>query len=58
MFDFFFEPVSIKRCGCYAVSPLLVGVQQQQNILVPLRSCNYHLEIVNAMVNVTLVQTY
>jgi len=40
------------------VNPELIKLRPKERILVPLRTCEYDMEIVNAMVNVTLVQTY
>lgn len=60
MLDFAFEPSNSKdkRCGCYALNPELLKLYENHRILVPLRSCEYQMEIVNGMVNVTLTQTY
>jgi hypothetical protein len=58
MLDLVYEPVAHKRCGCYVLNPDLLQLRPKERILVPLRTCEYQMEIVNAMVNVTLVQTY
>jgi Ca-activated chloride channel family protein len=58
MNDFIYESVDIKRCGCYVANSEMLQDRPFQRILVPLRSCNYQMEVVNAMVNVTLTQTY
>lgn len=56
MLDFAYEPASEKKCGCYAIG--LPDAPPQKSVLVPLLSCEFQLEVVNAMVNVTLLQTY
>ena len=59
-FDLVFEPISSerKKCGCYVVNPELLQQRHNQFILVPLKSSEYHLEIVNSIANVSLVQSY
>ena len=59
-FDLVFEPISSgrKKCGCYVVSPELLQQRHNQFILVPLKSSDYHLEIVNSIANVNLIQSY
>jgi len=40
------------------INPELLKEKQNHYIIVPLKSCEYQLEIVNSLTNVTLVQTY
>ena len=47
-----------KRNGCYAVNEELRKNQKNVLIIVPLRSLEYHLEIVNSLANVSLAQKY
>jgi hypothetical protein len=58
MLDLVYEPKTKKRCGCYVLNPELLQLHPKKMILVPLRTCEYSMEIVNAVVEVTLVQTY
>ena len=60
-FDLVFEPIpygSLKKSGCYAINEELLRQRHNQVILVPLKSSDYHLDIVNSIANVTLVQNY
>ena len=45
------------KCGCYIRRPDAVGVKFNKAI-VPLRSIDYRIDIVNGLANLTLVQTY
>ena len=58
--DIVFEPFKTTdpRCGCYANNQDLLQQRHNQVILVPLKSSEYHLEIVNSIVNVNLTQHY
>jgi hypothetical protein len=54
---FFEDALNIGRCGCYIRNPNAYGIPFK-NAIVPLRNINYHLEIVNSLVNITLKQIY
>ena len=56
MSDFAFEPDHSEKCGCYVLG--LANAPPSKNVIMPLRTCDYRIEIVNAIVNVTLIQTY
>jgi hypothetical protein len=57
--DFAFEPANAgKRCGCYVESGEILQKYPNQLILVPLRSSEYAVEIVNAVANISLTQLY
>ena len=58
--DIVFEPFKTtdSRCGCYANNQDLLQQRHNQVILVPLKSSEYHLEIVNSIANVNLTQHY
>lgn len=53
----FVQEVDTIKSGCYVRNPEAIGVKFERAI-VPLRSIDYHLEIVNSLVNITLRQTY
>ena len=60
-FDLVFEPIpygGLKKSGCYTINEELLRQRHNQVILVPLKSSDYHLEIVNSIANITLVQNY
>ena len=60
-FDLVFEPIprnGLKKSGCYAVNEELLRQRHNQFVLVPLKSSDYHIEIVNSLANVTLIQNY
>jgi hypothetical protein len=44
------------KCGCYIKN--LISADAPFNDIAPLRHINYHLEIVNCLLNITLKQTY
>ena len=58
--DLVYEPFDrhVKKCGCYIVSPELAKLKPGHSILAPLRLSDYHLEIANAITNVSLAQHY
>lgn len=60
MIDLAFEPFApnYKRCGCYVLSEEYLKDFPNKHVLVPLRTCEYQLEVVNAITSVTLLQTY
>ena len=55
--DRFVWEKGVEKCGCYIRRPEAVGVKFQKAI-VPLRSIDYHIQIVNSLANITLKQTY
>jgi len=59
-FDLIYENIKVgeHRSGCYVINPELLKQRHNQDILVPLKVSDYHLEIVNSIANVTLTQTY
>lgn len=51
------EDASPIKCGCYIRNPHALGLQFNK-ALVPLRHIEYHLEIVNSLLSITLNQKY
>lgn len=58
--DLAFEPFNkgYKRCGCYVRSEEFLKAYPNTHVMVPLKTSEYNLEIVNAITSVTLIQTY
>lgn len=52
------SPICKNKCGCYVSDPNFQQQFPNKHILVPLKSSEYTLEIVNSIANVTLVQLY
>ena len=46
------------KCGCYATNPEVFKGRSNQFALVPLKSSQYNVEIVNSIASITLTQTY
>lgn len=53
----FVKQIGSNKCGCYVRNPITYGLKFKRAI-VPLRSIDYHLEIVNSLAKITLKQTY
>ena len=52
------EAVNYKKCGFYIINKALASERPGQHILAPLISSEYDVEIVNAIANVSLTQSY
>lgn len=60
--DLYFEDISEvsrkSRCGCYVSDPVFAQEYPNKFIMVPLKSSEYNVEIVNSIANVSLLQSY
>ena len=54
----FFPPDNLtKKCGCYIKNPKQYSISYKQAMM-PLKHIDYHVEIANSLMNVTLAQKY
>ncbi len=58
--DLVFEAVAegIRPGGCVIIDPELLRLHPDHHILMPLKTSDYHVEIVNSIANIVLTQEY